>query len=341
MLATMPERIVVLAPNWLGDVVMAQPALAALRQACPDAHLTVAARASVAGALAFVEGVDAVLTLPAGSSAGAQARLLAAERFDRAVLLPNSFHAAWLAWRAGIRRRAGFRGDGRSWLLTERVARPAGLVRHVGYYRALTSALGFESATAAPSLRLTADARAEADALLAAHGVPADTPMVVLAPGAAGGPAKQWRPEHAARLVGDLCARDGVRVVLVGATGDRAVAERVCHALPVSARARVVDLVGETSLSGLAGVLARARVVIANDSGALHLAAAFGTPVVALFGATDERVTAPTATEPSRAVVLTHPVWCRPCGLRECPLDHACMTGITPGRVLRAAEAWL
>ncbi len=337
----MAERLVVLAPNWLGDVVMAQPALAAIRGASPDAHLVVAARASVAGVLAFVEGVDEVLALPPGSSVGAQARLLAGQRCDRAVLLPNSFHAAWMAWRAGIRRRAGFCGDGRAWLLTERVRRPAGRVRHVEYYLALTTALGFEAGSSVPRLRLTADARAEADALLQAEGIEPGAPIVVLAPGAAGGPAKQWRPEHAARVIEDLAARDGVRVVIVGAPADREVADRVLGPVSGHTRGCVVDLVGRTSLGGLAGVLARAQVVVANDSGALHLAAAFGTPVVALFGATDERVTAPSAADPSRATVLTHTVWCRPCGLRACPIDHACMKGITPVRVMSAVEAWL
>ncbi|MGE0393235.1 MAG: lipopolysaccharide heptosyltransferase II [Vicinamibacterales bacterium] len=342
----MPERIVVLAPNWLGDVVMAEPAVAALRRAHPAAHLAVAARASVAGVLAFVPGVDEVVTFPAGATTRVEAARLAAGRFDTAVLLPNSFRSAWVARRAGIRRRAGFRGDGRSWLLTDAVerptaSRPAVAVRQIDYYLALTTALGWVAGASVPRLLLTPAARAEAEAALAAHGITPESPFVVLAPGAAGGPAKQWVPGHAARLVERLVAGGTVRVVVVGAAADRPVAAEVVGSLAPAARAGVVDLVGQTSLVALAGLLARARAVVANDSGALHLAAALGAPVAAVFGPTDERLTAPTAADPARVAVLTHHVWCRPCGLRTCPIDHSCMTGVTPERVFAAVEAWL
>jgi len=336
----MPERIVVLAPNWLGDVVMAQPALAAIRRAVPDAHLAVAARASVAGVLAFVAGVDEVVSFAAGSSAGANAALLATGRFDTTVLLPNSFRSAWTVRRAGIRRRAGFRADGRSWLLTDAVVPPPRGTRQVDYYLALTTALGYPVASRAPRLLPTVEAQAAADAALGARGVPPDAPFVVLAPGAAFGTAKQWVPDHAARLIKHLVERGG-RVVVVGAKADRETAGQVIAPLSPRARAGVADLVGETSLAGLAGLLSRARAVVANDSGALHLAAAFGTPVVGVFGPTDERLTAPTAADPARAAVLTHHVWCRPCGLRTCPIDHACMKGIDPERVFAAVETWL
>jgi heptosyltransferase-2 len=336
----MSERIVVLAPNWLGDVVMAQPALVAVRRAHPTAHLTVAARASVAGVLAFVDGVDDVVTFPAGSTTGAEAAPLAAGRFDLAILLPNSFRSAWVVRRAGIRRRAGFRGDGRSWLLTDAFARPL-VSRQIDYYLALTTALGCPTVSPVPHLSLTTAARDEADAVRAAQGMTPEAPFVVLAPGAAGGTAKQWVPGHAARLVERLVARGDIRVVVVGAAADRPVAAEVMASLAPAARAGVVDLVGQTSLVALAGLLARARAVVANDSGALHLAAAFGTPVAAVFGPTDERLTAPTAADPARAVVLTHQVWCRPCGLRTCPIDHGCMTGVTPARVVAAVETWL
>lgn len=335
----MPERLVVLAPNWLGDVVMAEPAVAAIRRSNPAAHVSVAARASVAGVLAFMDGLDAVLPFPAGASAGAHARLLAAGRFGRAVLLPNSFRSAWVVRRAGIPARGGFRADGRSWLLTDRVDRPAGMTQ-VEYYLALTTALGYPALSRVPRLSLTPAASAAAAAALRAHGCDLSASFVVLAPGAAFGRAKQWEPAHVARLVERLLER-GEQPVLVGAPADRDTAARVMAALPAGAAGRVVSLVGETDLDALAGVLAAARAVVANDSGALHLAAAFGTPVAAVFGPTDERLTAPTPHDPARAAVLTHQVWCRPCGLRECPIDHACMKGVAPERVLEAIGAWL
>jgi heptosyltransferase-2 len=152
-------------------------------------------------------------------------------------------------------------------------------------------------------------------------------PLAVLAPGAAYGGAKRWPPEFFAALVRAL-ADGGVRPVLIGTAADAPDGRAIESALAQSAI--VLNLIGKTDVPTLAGVLAAARTLVANDSGALHLGAAVGIPVTAMYGPTDERVTGPRPvnTSPAAAVVLTHPVWCRPCGLRECPLDHACMRGI-------------
>jgi heptosyltransferase-2 len=153
--------------------------------------------------------------------------------------------------------------------------------------------------------------------------------IVALAPGAAYGGAKRWPPERFASLALELAA-DGVPTVMIGSGGDRDTAAEVKQAAP-----QVIDLVGRTDLSQLAGVLALARTLVSNDSGAMHLAAAVGTPVTAVFGPTDERATRPLG---ERHAILTANVWCRPCMLRECPLDHRCMRDIDTTQVVAAAR---
>ena len=324
------NRMVVLAPNWLGDAVMALPAIEDVRRAYPGARLAVAARPAVAGIFRLVPAVDEAI----------EARAEALRGFDAALLLPNSFRSAWIARRAGVPERWGYAADLRSLLLTRAV--PKGAAAHqVEYYQRLTAALGIPSGPREPRLDVAPTARAEALDLLAAHGHRRGDTLVALAPGAAYGTAKQWIPSHAATLMASLGAPPAggaqrFSAAIVGSPADAATARAIRRALP--AGTPVVDLVGRTSLAQLAAVLACADVCVCNDSGAMHLAAAVGTRIVATFGPTDERATAPRARPGGRAVVLTHDVWCRPCLLRECPIDHRCMTGLTPGRVEAAVR---
>jgi heptosyltransferase-2 len=164
--------------------------------------------------------------------------------------------------------------------------------------------------------------------LLEQSGVVRNHPFVVLAPGAAYGRAKQWPPERFAELA-HMLARDQVTTILVGSKGDL----RACH--EIARLAPAVDLAGRTDLQTLAAVLSLARAVVSNDSGAMHLAAATGARVTAVFGPTNEQKTSPlaAAAEAPRPTVVINDVWCRPCMLRECPLDHRCMTGIHAARV--------
>jgi heptosyltransferase-2 len=188
-----------------------------------------------------------------------------------------------------------------------------------------------------PSLRPSRASLARAEALLAERGVPASALLVGLAPGAAYGQAKQWPPERMAALAARLVTETGAICVLLGAAYDRQAARAIeswLRAQAPDAADRVVDLVGRTSLGALVGVAARARVVISNDSGAMHLAAAVGRPVVALFGPTNERATRPLGDHD----VLLEDVFCRPCMLRDCPIDHRCMKRLTVDRVFEAAR---
>ena len=328
----MSRRLVVLAPNWLGDAVMALPAIADLRRSQPDSTIEIAARPAVAGLMPLVPGVDGSVVLGNRSSSIAS---LKAGRYDAALLLPNSFRSAWLAWSAGVPERWGYAHELRSPLLTKAVAAPAH-VHQAEYYQRLTTALGFPPGPLQPRLEVPSSARDRAREALREQGWDAVSPLVAVAPGAAYGGAKRWPARSFADVVDGL-AGDGVTVVLVGAAADRAAGVELSSLL--GGGRPPIDLIGHTDLVMLPAVLAHCRALLTNDSGAMHVGAAVGIRVVAMFGPTNERETRPLGTGPS--TVLHTDVWCRPCMLRECPLTHRCMKEITPDAVLHEARTAL
>jgi heptosyltransferase-2 len=209
-------------------------------------------------------------------------------------------------------------------------------VHQTEYYRHLVRALGFGgTSTIEPRIELTDSHREAGAALLAEQGWTGRMPLVAVAPGAAFGGAKRWPIGSFAGLIDGL-TNDGLRSVLIGAAADRAAATEVLMA--ATASPAPLNLVGRTDLSTLGGVLAQCRSLVTNDSGAMHFAAALGLPVIAMFGPTRERETHPIG---GKHAVLTHPVWCRPCMLKECPLTHRCMIGIGVDAVLAATRARL
>jgi heptosyltransferase-2 len=310
-------------PNWLGDAVMALPAMAALRAAFHDRALIVAAPPSIASL--FHERTtarpDEVLTVEKAT----ETATLRNANLDAAVLLPNTFRTAWVCRQAGIRERWGYRAYGRSLLLTRAIARPRGRMHHSVYFRHLVSALGFEAPELVPRIEITSQTERRVDDLLARSAIDRSAPLVGIAPGAAYGHAKRWPSARVADLIGRLADRGAISV-LVGAASDRNAGREIESALPAGVRA--VNLVGRTDLRLFAGLLAACHAFVSNDSGAMHLAAAAGVPVTAMFGPTDERATAPLG-DPRDIDVIVHPVFCRPCMLRECPIDHRCMRGIS------------
>jgi lipopolysaccharide heptosyltransferase II len=331
----MSERMVILAPNWLGDAVMALPAIADVRRARPAATITIAARPPIAPLFALVDGVDGYVAMPRDARQTITG-------FDVALLLPNSFRTALDVWRAGVPERWGYRGDGRGVLLTRSVSRPRARVHQVEYYQHLVAGLGCTNGSREPRLTVTDVVRKEGAQALAAAGWDGRAPLVAIAPGAAYGGAKRWPPEYFAELASTL-ALDGVQTAIIGAAADldvgRAFQARLNggpkRAAPHSS---VIDLVGKTDLPTLAGVLSHCRTLVTNDSGAMHLAAAAGVPVTAVFGPTRDVETRPIG---DRHAVITNPVWCRPCMLRECPLDHRCLRDIDAATVARAARRTL
>jgi heptosyltransferase-2 len=333
-----PARIVIRAPNWLGDAVLALPAMTALRRRFPGAHLTVAAVPSVAAL--FHEETDVVpdAVLEVTGSSRAVVAALSGGRFDLGVLFPNSFRSAWQFWRAGIPSRWGYATSGRGLLLTTRSPRARGAMHQSDYYRTLVAGLGVPAGEAGPRLSPGAASRARAAALLEEARVAPGARLVCLAPGAAYGSAKQWPTDRMAALAARLIRERDATCLILGAGHDREAARAIESWLRSNARdaaSRAIDLVGRTSLGALIGVAARSDVFVSNDSGAMHVAAALGRPVVAIFGPTNERATQPIGAA-AKIDVITEPVFCRPCMLRDCPIDHRCMKRITVDRVTEA-----
>jgi heptosyltransferase-2 len=332
------DRLLIRAPNWLGDAVMSLPALAAVRRAHPASAIIVAARAGVAPL--FRERTAVAPNEVAIVDERGEAGQLRALRGDAVLLLPNSFRSAWLARLAGIPQRWGFRASGRDWLLTRGVTRPRRRGRplhQVEYYRELVRGLGIEPGdNAIPGVTPQLSTFEKADALLERNGIAPGQRIAGFAPGAAYGTAKRWPPDRVAKVI-EALAKAGTASVLVGAAADRDTGRAIESALP--AGARMVNLIGRTSLGELIGVVARCAAFVSNDSGAMHVAAALGVPLTAIFGPTDERVTAPAAA--GRADVIARDVFCRPCLLRECPIDHRCMKRIDVDAVLKSVSAHL
>jgi heptosyltransferase II len=334
------SKVVVRATNWLGDAVMSLPAIRAIRHAFPSAHLTLAARPWVADLYARESAIDQII-LYAGSKGFQARRELAArlreEGFECAILLQNAFDAGLVSWMAGIPERIGYRSDGRGWLLTEAipVPEPGDIPRHERFYylELLRRAGWIRSFPPVPYIRLEGAeaARESGERHLAALGM--DGEVIGISPGAAYGNAKRWLPERFVEAAGGLsqCA------LIFGSAAERPLCEQVARLLErrgISVR----NLAGETSLREFIDLSAACRLFLTNDSGAMHVASALGVPTVAVFGATDDAATGPTG--PFARVVREH-AECSPCLLRECPIDHRCMTRVTADPVVRVArELW-
>lgn len=325
--------------NWVGDALLTTPALASLRRSFPQAYIVLLIRPELNGLFIANPHIDEVIPYrKEGYHQGLLgmwrlAQELKRHQFDLAFLLQNAFEAAWIAFLAEIPHRWGYAVQGRGLLLTARV-HPDQKIRHshqVDYYLGLVQALGLEFAERRLVLEIPREAEEAAERLLQAEGLDTGDALVGLNPGSSYGPAKRWMPEGFATLANQL-ARDGHRrVVIFGSRRDISGAAQVASLIQVGA----VNLAGRTSLEVLAALLKRCRALVTNDTGAMHVAAAMGTPVVALFGPTDPQTTGPLG---EGHQIIYHPIACSPCLLRECPTDHECMKAISVEEVLAAVE---
>lgn len=346
-------RILIRATNWVGDAVMCIPALHAVRARHPRAHIAILARPWVADIYRAQGLADEILNFEhAGRHKGFAgierlAGELRAQQFDVALLLQNAFEAAWIAKRANIGERIGYARDGRSWLLTKAVPvpRPGEIPAHeTYYYLELVRRAGWLDPAhpqkppdaAPPSIRLNVSdaARTKAESFLIQAGAKAGTFRVAVAPGAAYGSAKCWPTERYAALADRLAGEFGASVILFGSPGERNVAERIAAQM----QHRPVMLAGKTSIGDLPALFSCCQLFVGNDSGAMHVAAAVGLPLVAVFGPTDPFGTRP-ATE--RLTLVQEKVSCSPCFLRHCPVDHRCMQRVTVNHVYEAAQNWI
>ncbi|MBI4577888.1 MAG: lipopolysaccharide heptosyltransferase II [Planctomycetes bacterium] len=329
-------RLLVRAPNWVGDVVMATPLLRAARSAFPGARITVACRRSLRRVLEPTPRVDAVVELGAGLAATVR-RVRAAGPFDLALVLPNSLRAALECRLAGIPRRIGHGGGLRAALLTEalpvltegpRKLRPVPMVDY--YLRLLERAGAAGPFDRSPELFLGEATRARGQAYLERHGVRPGERLAGLIPGASFGPSKAWPAERFAQVADALADRLGLRPLVLAGPGEEAVSARIASL----SHARAVDTGREVAdLDLLKALVSRLQVVVTNDTGPRHYAAALGVPAVVVMGPTDPRYTEYGC--PRMELVLER-VECWPCHLKRCPIDHRCMTRIEPAAVVEA-----
>jgi heptosyltransferase-2 len=335
------KKILVRATNWIGDAVMSIPALEALRASLPSAEIVLLAKPWVSELYWHHPAVNRLIIYDAeGEHKGPRgfwrlAKALRAEEFEAAVLFQNAFHAAWLAWCARIPVRIGYARDGRDGLLTDPIEAPSpSAYGHQAYYylHLLLRAGMIEKPAPIQEVRLVlSDAeRKWAAKRLESIGLRGPRFLVGLNPGASFGPAKRWGLERYADLANRMVSALHADVLIFGTQQERPLAE----AIAAEMKHKPTVLAGETKLRQLLALLAQCRLVVSNDSGPMHLAAALGRPLVAVFGSTDERATGPLG---PRVRVVRHQVDCSPCGLRECPIDFRCMTGVSVDDVYRAA----
>jgi heptosyltransferase-2 len=333
-------KLLVVAPNWIGDAMLAQPLLARLRERRAGARIEVVAPEWTAPVFRRMPEVAEVLEVPfrhGELALGARLRLarrLRARRYAEAYVLPNSFKSALVPFLAGIPRRVGFRGEARLGLLNVRHhLDAAALPLMAERYAQLAERPGAPLQRPLPRVAIEAD---QANLLITVSrlGLDRSRPVVALCPGAEFGPAKRWPARHFAALARRLAAR-GNTVWLIGSAAERALGEEIAQL----AAGEALNLCGRTDLAGAIDLLSVARCVVTNDSGLMHVAAALGRPLVAIYGSSSPDHTPPLA---AHARIVWLRAECSPCFARECPLGHLrCLNDLTPERVLAEIDTAL
>jgi len=339
------KRVVVRGTNWVGDSVMTVPALRALRRVLPDANITLAIRPSAKGIFSEVEFIDDVLVydrrnaLPVFS----QVREWRRRRFDLAVLFQNAFEAALIPFLAGVPLRMGYATESRQAMLTHPLPLPdwRSSKHEVFYYLYLVTALeqlltGTSTVCETDpdiSLAISESRKAEAADLLRSYGVSDDKSVVAICPGSINSRAKRWPAERYAALADRLMDQQR-QVVLIGSKDELEVTNEVTSRM----RNQPVVMTGKTTLDQITAVLGHVDLVVTNDTGPAHIAAALGCPTIVIFGPTNPLTTRPFS---FKAEVIRHPPDCAPCMLRDCPIDHRCMTAITVDEIFEHAHALL
>ncbi len=338
MLREQPHNIIVRMPNWLGDMVMATPVLTDIRQQWPDAKITAMCLSNLSALLKNDPNIDEIFAFkrPSGWLHREHYRniLLPLRHgdFDLGILLTNSLSSAWWFWRGHVQNRIGYAGNGRNLLLDQAIPFPAKkATQHlVLTYKMLLEPLGIPLSNSSPKLYVTAEEKQVAKDLLGNYGISTENILIGINPGAAFGSAKCWLPERFRELTLRLLQNSSVRIVYFGDPAGASLVHDICSGMPE----KVIDLAGKTSIRELMALIQQCQVFLTNDSGPMHIAAALGTPLLALFGSTSDVQTSPYQT----GTWIHKHVPCSPCYQRTCPIDFRCMKEITVDEVYNALD---
>ena len=325
-----PQNIIVRMPNWIGDLIMATPVLADVRKAFPKASITAMCRTPLCQLLKKDEAIDELFcfTKPPNEFLRRQElrdiiSKVQGGKYDLGILLPNSFSSAWCFWLGKVKRRIGYSAHFRRWLLTDPLPFPENRNKQhlVDTYKQILAPLGIPLSETAPRLFVDEKEVEESKELLYQRGYGQGQKLIGINPGAAYGTAKCWPPDRFRALAMKLLHETDASIVFFGDSATASLVKEICQELPP----RVINLAGITSLRELACLVKDCSVLVTNDSGPMHIGAAFGTPLVALFGSTDETVTGPYG---QKGNVIHKKVACSPCFKRVCPIDFRCMNRI-------------
>ncbi len=336
------DRIIIRGTNWVGDVIMSLPAVFAIRNSYRQARISVLAKPWVADLYRFCPAVDEVIIYQSpGVHEGVRgkyrlARELNKQDFQLAILLQNAIEAAIITKLAGIPRRAGYNTDGRGLLLTHAVVKPRQIAgaHQSSYYLYLVNKLGCQVGDAGALLEVDEKHRLKAAEMINKWIGEGAAPLVGMAVGAAYGPAKKWFPERFAAVADRLIEEFGARVFIMGSREDRPQAEAVLKAMEQTA----YNLAGETNLADAIALIEKLSIMIANDSGLMHIAGALNIPTIAIFGSTNPVATSPLG---SHTEVICKAVDCSPCLKKTCPGDFRCMDSIKADEVYLSAQKML
>jgi heptosyltransferase-2 len=336
------KRILVRSANWVGDTIMSTPVIRAIRKNFPEASVSILAKPWVAPVFDHNPHIDRMISYDAaGRHAGWSGKIrlsrdLRQERFDLAILIQNAFEAALLAYLAGIPGRLGYNTDARGFLLTHSVRLDPALKQghQVDYYLGILKGASLELDGRELTLVVSEKERARAQTTLSRHGVKEGTRLIGINPGATYGNAKRWFPERYAALCNRLKGSFQANILIFGGSSEERLGQEVAEMIGKEA----INLCGQTDLREAMALIEKCDLFVTNDSGLMHVAAAFDIPQVVVIGSTDHVATGPSN---PRSQIVRVPVSCNPCLKPDCPTDHRCMNEITVDMVHVAAESVL
>lgn len=331
-----PKNIIIRMPNWLGDAVMATPILQDVRKKFPDAKITALAQSTTAILLAEDPYIDEFITFSRNKESIKSAlKNIKEKNFDLGLLLTGSFSSAWWFYKAKIPHRLGFKMHWRSLLLTEGVKIPDNYEKQhlVVTYKELLKPLDIPLSNTDPELFIKEQEKLDAESFLEEHNIYPENILIGVNPGAAYGSAKCWPEERFKELSKRLLQDPKVRLIYFGDKNSKTLVDKICEGLSP----RVINLANKTTLRELMALTARCHLFITNDSGPMHIASALKTPLVAIFGSTNEVKTGPY----NGGTVIHKHVPCSPCYLRKCPIDFRCMLEISVDDVYKEVKKGL